>query len=77
MKIYGENFFRYPGTNRVVWDFEDGPFETMNPYLIEAAKKLGYRLGEPPAPVVIEPPKAEEVKAEKVVKKAGRPRSTK
>lgn len=55
MKIYGENIFKYPGTNRVIWDFEDGPFDTVNPDLIMAAKRLGYRIGELP-----EPPKAKE-----------------
>jgi hypothetical protein len=50
MKIYGHGAFDYPGTSRVVWDFEDGPFDTVNPILIEEAKRRGYSFVAPPPP---------------------------
>jgi hypothetical protein len=52
MKIYGSGQLRYPGTSRVVWDFEDGPFDTVNPTLIDAARRRGYSFT---PPVVLEP----------------------
>jgi hypothetical protein len=53
MKIYGSGLLLAPGTDRVVWDFTDGPFETVNGALIEAAKKQGFSLdAEPKAPEV-------------------------
>jgi hypothetical protein len=42
MKIYGVGLFHAPGSSRVVWDFIDGPFDTVNPVLIQEAKKRGY-----------------------------------
>jgi len=54
MKIYGSGPFTAPGSSRVVWDFEDGPFDTVNPVLIEAAKRRGYSFEPPPAPPVVE-----------------------
>ncbi|MBE3040429.1 MAG: hypothetical protein IMZ62_16660 [Chloroflexi bacterium] len=50
MKIYGSGPFTAPGSSRVVWDFEDGPFDTVNPVLIEEAKRRGYSFTPPPPP---------------------------
>lgn len=43
MKLYGIGTLTAPGTERVVHDFVDGPFETANPVLIEAALRQGCR----------------------------------
>lgn len=42
MKIYGIGLLLAPGTNRVVHDFTDGCYDTVNPVLLEAAKKQGF-----------------------------------
>lgn len=42
MKFYGSGALCYPGTSRVVWDFEDGPFDTVNPEIIRHALAMGY-----------------------------------
>jgi hypothetical protein len=42
MKFYGVGCLFAPRTKRVVHDFEDGPFETVNPEMIEAAIKQGF-----------------------------------
>jgi hypothetical protein len=47
MKIYGVGLFLAPGSHRVVWDFVDGPFDTVNPVLIQEAKKRGYSFSPP------------------------------
>jgi len=62
MKIYGIGVLMAPGSVRVVHDFADGPFETVNPAIIEEAKRRGFSIGEPPA----EPEK----------RKPGRPRGS-
>jgi hypothetical protein len=41
MKIYGVGIFHAPGSSRVVWDFIDGPFDTVNPVLVQEARKQG------------------------------------
>jgi hypothetical protein len=50
MKIYGTGVFTSPGTSRVIHDFVDGPFDTVNPVLIEEAKRRGYSFVAPPPP---------------------------
>ena len=50
MKIYGHGAFDYPGTSWVVWDFEDGPFDTVNQILIEEARRRGFSFTAPPPP---------------------------
>lgn len=47
MKFHGSGTVNYPGTNRVVHDFEDGPFETDNELLIGHFKALGFSDAEP------------------------------
>jgi len=54
MKIYGTGSFKAPGSSRVVWDFDDGPFDTVNPMLIAEAKRRGYSFTAPPPPPVRE-----------------------
>lgn len=51
MKIYGKGQLKAPGTGRIVWDFEDGPFDTVNPALIEEARRRGFAF-EPPAEAI-------------------------
>ena len=34
MKLNGVGAIKDPRTNKVIWDFEDGPFETEDPELI-------------------------------------------
>jgi hypothetical protein len=41
MKIYGVGVLKAPGTQRVIHDFEDGPFDTTNPVILAEARKLG------------------------------------
>ena len=64
MKIYGVGQLKFPGTSRVVWDFEDGPFDTVNPVLIDEARRRGYSFTppEPVKPVIVESAIAEAVK---------------
>jgi len=47
LKIYGEGILNYPGTHRVAWDFIDGPFDTVNPVLLQEAKRLGFSFNPP------------------------------
>lgn len=54
MKIYGVSLFLAPNSSRVVWDFADGPFDTVNPVLIQEAKRRGYSFS-PPSPESEEP----------------------
>lgn len=42
MKIYGAGTFTASNCSRVIWDFADGPFDTVNPVLIQQAKRQGY-----------------------------------
>lgn len=42
MKIYGIGLFKAPGTERVIHDFIEGPFDTCNAVLIDAARKQGF-----------------------------------
>lgn len=48
MKIYGTGVLTAPGTQRIIWDFSDGPFDTVNEALIQEAKRRGFSLGTPP-----------------------------
>ena len=41
MKFYGSGTVCYPGTSRVIHDFEDGPFETINDIVITHCKAIG------------------------------------
>ena len=34
MKLYGHGCIKHPLTGKVIWDFEDGPFETDNADII-------------------------------------------
>lgn len=76
MKIYGVGLFLAPGSSRVVWDFTDGPFDTVNPVLIAEAKKRGYAFSPPAVEKIevkaVEPITIPEV-AETPKKKPGRP----
>jgi hypothetical protein len=47
MKIYGVGLFLAPNSSRVVWDFVDGPFDTVNPILIQEAKRRGFSFSSP------------------------------
>jgi hypothetical protein len=47
MLIYGIGSFKFPGTKRGVWDFEDGPLETSDPILVAEAKRRGYSFEAP------------------------------
>lgn len=58
MKIYGKGVFQYRGCGRVIHDFTDGPFDTVNQAYIEEAKRQGLSLGKP-LPVVVEEKKEE------------------
>jgi hypothetical protein len=49
MKIYGVGVLTAPGSSRVIHDFVDGPFDTVNPVLIQEAKRRGYSFS-PPSP---------------------------
>jgi len=57
MKIYGVGVLTAPGTNRVIHDFADGPFDTVNPALIQEAKRRGFSFSPPSPEVKIEEPK--------------------
>lgn len=50
MKFYGPGVLLAPKSSRVVHDFEDGPFETLNPEIIEEAKRQGFSTEPPPPP---------------------------
>lgn len=75
MKIYGVGVFLMPGANRVIWDFTDGPFDTVNPVLIEAARKRGLSIVSPPISPVEEKKAEEPVETPK--RKPGRPAKVK
>jgi len=47
MTLHGSGTLCYPGTARVVHDFEDGPFDTYDPTLINHALAVGCA-NEPP-----------------------------
>ncbi|MFA5165419.1 MAG: hypothetical protein WC481_07645 [Candidatus Omnitrophota bacterium] len=68
MKIYGEGQLRAPGTSRVIWDFEDGPFDTVNPVLIAEARRRGLSFEPPVAAPVIE--RRKPVRPPKIVSEA-------
>lgn len=53
MKIYGAGTFTASNCSRVIWDFADGPFDTVNPVLIQEAKRRGYSF----SPLVTTKPK--------------------
>lgn len=42
MKIYGSGTMKFPGSGKVLHDFADGPFETEDQGLIDAALKQGF-----------------------------------
>lgn len=76
MKFYGAGALLYPGTKRVIHDFEDGPFSTVNPEIIRHALAMGFTTEAPAAPIpppepVIEP--VAEVKVEAEKPRRGRP----
>ncbi len=54
MRFYGSGALRYPGTKRIVHDFDDGPFDTFNQEIIRHALAMGYSTTPPvePAPVI-------------------------
>lgn len=63
MKIYGSGQLKYPGTSRIVWDFEDGPFDTVNETLIMEAKRRGFAFTPPPV-IEVKPRKGRPPKAD-------------
>ncbi len=69
MKIYGSGQLRLPGTSRVIWDFEDGPFDTVNQEVLAHARQLGLQVGDPPPVENVVEQFAEPVKARR-----GRPK---
>lgn len=72
MKIYGEGVFTAPASNRVVWDFADGPFDTVNSVLLAEAKRRGYSF-EPPKPTQEKAPvKRADTKPKDTPKRRGR-----
>lgn len=68
MKFYGHGALRYPGTKRVIHDFEDGPFSTVNPEIIRHALAMGFSTEPLPEPSIEPEPIVEQVK-----RKPGRP----
>jgi len=42
MKIYGIGVLLSPGTNRVIHNFDNGEYETVNPIILKAAVKQGF-----------------------------------
>lgn len=62
MKIYGVGLFLAPNSSRVIWDFSDGPFDTVNPVLLAEAKKRGYSFT--PQIVDVNEKRFEDIKAE-------------
>jgi hypothetical protein len=60
MKIYGAGALLYPGTKRVIHDFEDGPFSTVNPEIIRHALAMGFTTEAPAAPILPSEPRAPE-----------------
>jgi hypothetical protein len=84
MTFYGSGVLRYPGSERTVHDFEDGPFETLNAEIIRHALNMGYSTEPPPEPVKRgpgRPPKeakiADEVEGATEVPMVDRPRASK
>lgn len=69
MKFYGTGALRYPGTSRIVHDFEDGPFETYNQDIIRHALNMGYSTEPPPEPVMSESEPVETTKRGRAPKK--------
>jgi len=67
MKIYGSGTFSMSNSTRVIWDFADGPFETVNSALIEDAAKQGYSFEPLPEPIK-EPEVKKAVKSKKPAK---------
>ncbi len=56
MWISGRGTLTSPGCDRIVWDFEDGPFETVNTVIIAHARNLGMEVSaERPVPPPIAP----------------------
>ena len=51
MKLNGVGAIKDPRTNKVIWDFEDGPFETEDPELIAWATEGRGAKPEEPEPV--------------------------
>ena len=51
MKFYGSGTVCYPDTSRVIHDFEDGPFETINDIVIAHCKAIGLSTEPVKAPV--------------------------
>lgn len=72
MKIYGVGQLKFPGTSRVVWDFEDGPFDTVNPVLIAEARRRGYSFSPPAITEIREPVKVTIEQPKDTPKKRGR-----
>jgi hypothetical protein len=50
MIFYGPGVLTAPGSSRVVHDFEDGPYETLNPEIIAEAKRQGFKTEEAEKP---------------------------
>jgi hypothetical protein len=44
VEIYGTGVLTAPGSSRVIWDFSDGPFETVNQVLIAEARRKGFSI---------------------------------
>ena len=47
MKLNGVGAIKDPRTNKVIWDFEDGPFETEDQEIIEEQLHRGTILSAP------------------------------
>ena len=62
MRFYGIGCLRAPGTTRLIWDFTDGPFDTLNQDVILAAYAQGFSdkplepVASKPMPVVVSDP---------------------
>jgi hypothetical protein len=55
MKIYGTGVLMAPGSSRVIWDFSNGPYDTVNSILIGEAIRQGFSTTEP-KPEMLEQP---------------------
>ena len=53
MKLFGAGCIKHPKTGKVIWDFEDGPFETDDLEIIEQeqSKRVGTEKPKPMATV--------------------------
>lgn len=69
MKVYGSGTLDAPGTRRVIWDFADGVFDTVNPAVLDAARKMGCVFGD----AAIEKYNADHARPEPERRKPGRP----